>query len=78
MSKTAAPKSIIKVPHSKGCFAKGGHHEWSGLTDGHYWGNAYGNDTAKHGCNHIWIRVTCNDPNCPAIKAVHSSILIEA
>lgn len=50
---------------------------WSGITDGHY----FGSFAAKKGsscADHIWHRVTCNDPKCPAIKAVHSSVLANA
>lgn len=65
----------VIVPHSKKCFMKDRPNPWSGLTDGYYWGNFAAN---KKGSGHVWHRVTCNDPNCPAIKAVHSSILADA
>jgi len=71
-------KSRVIIQHSKTCFAKGSKHEWSGFTSGYFCGNAFANEHTKHGNYHVWHKVTCNDTNCPAIKAVHSSILIEA
>jgi hypothetical protein len=69
--------SRIIVKHREKCFMKNKDNPWSGLTDGYYCGNFAANKDSKyHG--HIWHRVTCNDPNCPAIKAVHSSILANA
>ena len=73
------PKKLsrIIVKHSKDCFMKGKDNPWSGITNGHYWGNF----AAKNGStnsDHVWHRVICNDPNCPAIKAVHSSVLANA
>lgn len=69
--------SMVIVRHRKGCFAKGSEHEWSGITKGHYWGNYAGTEGVR-GNHHIWHKVLCNDPNCPAIKAVHSSVLANA
>lgn len=71
-------KSFLFTPHSKDCFVKDGKNIWSGLTDGFYWGNFAGNPLAKRGVHYIWHKVLCNDPKCPAIKAVHSSVLIDA
>lgn len=50
---------------------------WSGLLCKYkptLYGNAYANDQDGKG-THVWYRMTCNDPKCLAIKAVHSSIL---
>jgi hypothetical protein len=69
--------SRIIVKHRKNCFMKGKDNPWSGLTDGHYWGNYAANRNVR-GDYHVWHKVRCNDPNCPAIKAVHSSILANA
>jgi hypothetical protein len=50
---------------------------WSGIPVGHFFGNW--NATEKVvGDNHLWIKVSCNDPICNGIKAVHSSVLKEA
>lgn len=70
--------SRVIVPHAKDCRSKGGKWEWSGLTDGHFWGNFAANQDPAVSHNHLWHRVICNDPHCPAIKAVHSSVLINA
>jgi hypothetical protein len=67
-------KSFVLIPHKKDCRCK----SWSGLTDGHYWGNFAGNPNAERGRHHIWHRVLCNDPNCNGKKAVHSSVLVSA
>jgi hypothetical protein len=69
--------SRIIVKHREKCFMKNKDNPWSGLTNGHYWGN-YAATPNVQGDYHIWHKVTCNDPNCPAIKAVHSSILANA
>lgn len=71
-------KSKIIVPHSKDCFMSRSKYPFSGLTDGYFWGNFNANQNVKRGNYHIWHKVICNDPNCPAIKAVHSSILADA
>jgi hypothetical protein len=72
-----APKYLSRViiKHSKKCFMKRQANPWSGviLGDGYY-----GNFTAKKQGHHLWYKVQCNDPDCEAIKAVHSSVLIEA
>jgi hypothetical protein len=70
-------RSIVIVPHSKDCFMKSPTNPWSGLTDGSFFGNFKANANAQT-THYVWHRVTCNDPNCPAIKAVESSVLIEA
>lgn len=69
--------SRVIVPHKRGCFMKGKNNVWSGLTDGYYCGN-YAGTKGVRGDYHIWHEVTCNDPNCPAIKIVHSSVLANA
>lgn len=71
-------KSRVIVPHCKDCFAKGNEHPWSGIPVGTFFGNYAANEETRHGYHHYWIKVSCNDPKCPAIKAVHSSVLVEA
>lgn len=70
--------SVVIVEHSNSCFLKSKEDPWSGITDGHYWGDWRAKEKSGMGLHHIWHRVTCNDPNCPAIKAVHSSVLANA
>lgn len=73
-------KSKVIVPHNKKCFAKNSKNTWSGIPDKekpYYWGNWAANESEFRN-NHLWIRILCNDPNCPAIKAVHNSVLIKA
>ncbi len=73
-------KSKVIVPHSKSCTSKNSKYVWSGLLDSeqpYYYGNWAANITGG-AINHIWYRVLCNCIKCPAIKAVHSSVLIEA
>lgn len=69
-------KSRVIVPHSKDCFMKDNPVPFSGIPDGTYFGNFAANKKA-HG-HYLWIRVTCNDPKCPAIKAVSANVLAEA
>lgn len=71
-------KSKVIVPHSDDCFMQRNSKPFSGLTDGYFWGNWNANANAKRGNHHIWHRCTCNDSSCPAIKAVHSSVLVDA
>lgn len=76
--KPAVPReSIIIAPHSENCVMRGKKHGWSGLLDPkhpYYYGN-FKAKIAKRGNNHIWYNVLCNDPDCPAVKAVHISVL---
>lgn len=76
MSNTKVLSRVI-VKHSGKCFMKKKPNPWSGLTDGHFWGNFEAKEDTKGG-NHIWHKVICNDPDCPAIKAVHFSVLVNA
>jgi hypothetical protein len=50
---------------------------WSGIAVGHYFGNWNATENVI-GDNHLWIKVSCNDPICDGIKAVHSSVLKKA
>lgn len=50
---------------------------WSGIPDGYYFGDIKGNPNGKV-THDIWIKVLCNDPKCPGIKGVHSSVLIKS
>ena len=68
-------KSRIIVPHSEDCIMKDKPVPWSGIPDGFFFGNYVANGQAKSGRHHVWIRVTCNDPKCPAIKAVDTKVL---
>jgi hypothetical protein len=71
--------SVVIVEHARHCFMRDEDVPWSGLSTGFFWGNLRAKITKNgRGCNYIWHKVTCNDPNCPAIKAVHSSVLAEA
>lgn len=71
-------KSVVIVPHSKECFYNGTNiNPWSGLPDSEFWGNYRAIANHKHS-NHLWIRVKCNCSTCPAIKAVHSYVLVNA
>lgn len=72
--------SFIKIPHSKDCWAKGGQHEWSGILapKPFYHGNFSGNENTTRGNYHIWYNIICNNPKCNGVKAVHSSVLINA
>jgi hypothetical protein len=69
--------SRVIVKHSKDCFMRDRLNPWSGLTDGHYCGSIAAREGVEPS-DHIWHRVTCNNPKCPAIKAVHFSVLINA
>lgn len=74
-------KAKVIVPHSIDCFMNGKENPWSGCIDEDepfFFGNFNANKNATIGRYHIWVRVVCNDPSCPAIKAVHSSVLVEA
>jgi hypothetical protein len=72
------PKSVVIVPHKKDCFMKGQKIKFSGIPNGYFWGNFKANSNVNRGCYHLWIKTTCNDPNCPAIKAVHCNVLAKA
>lgn len=78
MAKYKTPKSKVIVPHKKDCFMKGQEIRFSGIPDGYFFGNFRANPNTKHGNHHLWVRVTCNDPKCPAIKAVHCNVLAMA
>jgi hypothetical protein len=69
-------KSRVIVKHSKNCFMKGDPVPFSGIPVGTFFGSFAANE--KVGGHHFWIKVTCNDPNCPAIKAVSAQVLREA
>lgn len=69
--------SKVIVPHDLNCRSRNSRDEWSGLISGHFWGNFAANENADSR-NHIWHKVTCNDPHCKAIKAVHFSVLSNA
>lgn len=56
---------------------KGKSIEFSGIPIGTFWGNFAANPTAR-GRSTFWIKVSCNDPKCPAIKAVDSFVLADA
>lgn len=47
---------------------------WSGITEKSFYGNFAANPNVR-GSGHLWYVVTCNDPKCPAQKAVHSTVL---
>lgn len=71
--------SFVLIEHSDECHYTGRKdNPWSGLVDGTYFGNSAGNQHAKRGCHHLWIKVKCNSTTCKGIKAVHSSVLINA
>lgn len=68
--------SKVIVPHSEECRSKGDW-EWSGIIKGEFYGNHAANE-GKRSTWHKWYKVGCNDPECPGIKAVHSSVLAKA
>lgn len=70
------PKIVSKliVKHSKECRSK---HYCGSVCTG-FFGNYAANENAINGRHHYWYKVRCNDPNCPGIKAVHSSVLEKA
>jgi len=74
-------KSYVVVNHSDDCFYNGRFkNPWSGLIDGYFYSNKYAGTRKVRGRrseSHLWHKVTCNDPSCPAIKAVHSSVLVD-
>jgi predicted RNA-binding protein with PUA-like domain len=67
-------KSKVIVPHHSKCRIR----EWSGIITGKLYGNYAANEEAKRGKHHLWYKVSCNDPQCKGIKAVHSSVLADA
>lgn len=78
MSKKSNLKSRVIVRHSQSCFYRGTNkNPWSGIPVATFWGNFAAN-SGKRGSSYLWISVSCNDPNCPAIKAVDSRILEKA
>lgn len=70
-------KSRVIIPHSKECFMRDKDNPWSGVVSGTYWGNFAANEAVRSRC-YYWIKVPCNDPNCPGMKAVNSNVLVEA
>lgn len=64
-------RTIVK--HSKKCRYKGDTNPWSGLITASFNGNFAGNQI--HGGNHKWFTVPCNDPNCNALRAIHSKVI---
>jgi hypothetical protein len=71
------PKSRMIVPHSKDCFMKDKTVPWSGIPIKQMYGNFAANRNVQRGRGHLWIVVSCNDPKCPAQKAVHCNVLAE-
>lgn len=75
MSIACAIFSAIINTRSFPSWAKDSEYEWSGvLKNQPYHGNAYANPDAKY-AHHLWYPILCNNVNCTAIKAVHSSVL---
>lgn len=69
--------SFVLIEHSMDCRYRGKkENPWSGIVNGSFFGNFAGNPNVKYGRSHYWITVTCNCTTCPAIKAVHSSVLV--
>lgn len=52
-------------------------HPFSGIIKGSFFGSATANKNTVRDKKHFWYEVVCNDVNCEAIKAVHSSVLKE-
>jgi hypothetical protein len=73
-------KSQVIVQHSENCFVKNHSHPWSGIPVGTFWANKKAGLVirGRKSTNELWVKVSCNDPKCPAIKAVHYSVLSEA
>lgn len=71
------PSKVI-APHKKDCFMNRSKVPWSGIIKETYWGNFAANRNATRGRNYMWHVLTCNDPSCTALKAVHSNVLSEA
>jgi len=67
---------VIKEHNSK-CFMKGRDNPWSGIIEKDFYGTFAANPKGKS-THHKWYAISCNDPNCPALKAVHSKVLKEA
>lgn len=67
-------KSRVIVPHNKDCFMKDREVPWSGIPTGTFWGNFAANKNTRNG-HYLWIKVSCNDPKCKAIKAVDTTVL---
>jgi predicted RNA-binding protein with PUA-like domain len=74
----ALKKSRVIIEHRKECIMTPKANPWSGIVKGSYWGNWNATKNVKKGDHHLWYMVSCNDPNCPGIKAVHASVLCEA
>jgi hypothetical protein len=55
-----------------------GKNPWSGIIRGEFYGNYAANENVQRGKYNLWYKVVCNDPQCPAIKAVNSSVLADA
>jgi hypothetical protein len=76
--KTPIKVSFLKTHHSKECFVRSHPNPWSGVIKGSFWATYSGNPNTTRGNYHLWYNVVCNDPNCPGVKAVHSSVLVNA
>lgn len=75
-------KSYVIVDHSDKCIYTGRfENPWSGIPSGTFWSDKVAGTKkirGKKSNNHLWVKVTCNDPRCKGIKAVHSSVLVDA
>lgn len=74
-------KSKKIVPHSEDCWYRDGRNPWSGILDKQrpsFFGNWNAKADVQIGRDHLWYVVVCNCPQCPARKAVHSSVLVNA
>jgi hypothetical protein len=70
-------KSRVIKKHSRNCYMRGKSNPWSGVIDGTFWGNFAANPNSR-GASYLWVKVTCNDPRCSALKAVHTQVLVDA
>lgn len=78
MAQPVTSKVIVK--HLKDCWAlkkrmkrKWGT-EWSGVIVDSYFGNYAGNK-GKQGSRYYYHAISCNNPNCPAIKIVSAKAI---
>lgn len=51
---------------------------WSGIVKRNDFRNYAANKNGGQGEHHLYNILSCNDPNCPAELAVHSSVLRKA
>ena len=75
----------VERGHSRECFALKAAREGRGgpftvlmLPSPEVFCNRFANPKAKIGRRHMYIRVKCNDPKCPATALVHLSAALEA